>query len=152
MWIIKLFGAGLIAFAGLGLGVHSSLGLKRRANKLEWYAKAADAIGVKIESTAAEIYDIVRLLYGKDDYLVVKKPFSVEVDTADLTERESQTVNEFFSELGMGELEAQVKRCKTYAALLGELQRSAYSEYAEKARLYRILGLFAGVALAVIMV
>ncbi len=152
MWIIKLLGAGLITLTGFLIGVRSVAKLKGRAAALEWYAGAANDIGVRMNSTAAEICDIILSLHGRDEYLTLEKPFSVVAKTENLTAREVGVVNEFFDGLGLGELNAQVKRCEAYAAILREQSGKAYAEYTEKARLYRMLGLFSGLGLAIILI
>lgn len=152
MWIIKLLGVALLTFTGFLAGVLSVKRLKNRVAALEWFAGAANDIGVRMNSTAAPIYDIMLTLYGKDEYLTLEKPFSVVAKTDNLTAREAGVVMEFFEGLGLGELTAQVKRCEAYAAILREQSVKAYAEYTEKARLYRMLGFFSGLGLAIILI
>ena len=152
MWIIKFLGVALLSLAGFLAGVLSVKKLKSRVAALEWFAGAVNDIGVRMNTTAAPISDIILTLYGKDEYLTLEKPFSVTAKTENLTPREAGAVKEFFGGVGLGELTSQVKRCEAYAAVFKEYSGRAYAEYYEKARLYKTLGFFAGLGLAIILI
>ncbi len=152
MWLIKFLGAILITVSSLGVSMNAVNKVKRRVDALEWYSKAAGIIGVQINGTAAELYDIVATICGSRDYLELSRPFVVKFKQTELKPNEKRTVEEFFENLGMGEIEAQVKRCEGYAAVFAERLKEARAEYTEKAKLYRMLGLFSGIAISIILV
>lgn len=152
MWFIKLVGSVLLVASTFGIGVYAVNSLKKRAEALGFYSKLAGSVALQINSTAAELYDIVNTVYGCRDYLELSRPFKVRLKPCELSASEQKTVEEFFEGLGMGELEAQVKRCEGYAALFAEQYREALGEYREKSKLYKMLGLFSGLVIAIILV
>lgn len=152
MWIIKLAGSVLLTAATMGVSLNAVARMKRRVDALEWYAKAANQIGVQINGTASELYDIVNTLYGSRDYLELSRPFSVIFKPCGITADEKRIAEEFFEGLGMGEITAQVKRCEAYSDMLHERYRQARAEYLEKSKLYKMLGLFVGLAVSIILV
>ncbi len=152
MWIIKIIGLAFIVLSGFLLGRKNSLQLKNRADALEWFYFSVLCIGQKISGTAAEIYDILNTILGKENYLTLKKPFCVQIKNGHLNKDDQKIIEEFFAELGMGNIESQIKRCETYADILKQRWASADNEYIKKSKLYKMLGLFSGLSIAVLLV
>ncbi len=152
MWFIKLLGVALIVLSSLGISLRAVQKLKRRVDAFHFFSGAAATLAIQMNSTAAELYDIVNTLYGRQQYLELTKPFSVALKPCGLRQEETKTIEEFFEGLGMGELSAQVKRCEGYAAVFSECYREAKQEYTEKSKLYKMLGLFSGLSIAIILV
>lgn len=152
MWLIKLLGGALITAAFFGVAVNCNLRLKRRADALFWYTKAAWQIGVQIDSTSAELYDIVNTIMGSNDYLELSQPFSVTIKHCGINDEDMRTVRDFFSELGMGNAESQIKRCNIYSEIFKGKYSEALAEYNEKSKLYKMLALFSGIALSIILI
>ena len=151
MWIVKTIGFILIVITGISAGLNSSGKLKKRTRALEWYFLAINSIADKIGGTGAELYDIINTICGSADYLVLKKPFEVVLKNTYLNSADRQAAEEFFAELGMGDSESQIKRCKIYANIFEQRLKAAKKEYEEKSKLYKMLGLFSGLSVAIVI-
>ncbi len=148
---MKIMGAVLLSITGTVVGLNALSRLKKRAEALNWYYKSVSLIGSRIGGTAAELYDIINTLCGKEQYLRLSRPFNVQFNADNLNKDDLLTISEFFAELGSGETESEVKRCEMYSSILKSCYKKAYEEYAEKSKLYKMLGLFGGLAVAIII-
>ncbi len=148
---MKILGAVFLCITGTATGINALTRLKKRADALDWYYKAAAQIGSRISGTAAELYDIIGNLYGKSEYLNISRPFKIGFKGDFLFAEDRQIIMEFFSCLGEGDIEAEVRRCEMYSGILFERYKSAKKEYLEKSKLYKMLGLFSGLAVAIII-
>ena len=151
MLLMKILGAVFLCITGTATGINALSRLKKRADALDWYYKAAAQIGSRIRGTAAELYDIISTLYGKNEYLSVSRPFKVNFKGDFLSAEDRQIISEFFSSLGSENIEAEVRRCEMYSNILRERYKSAKNEYTQKSKLYKMLGLFSGLAVAIII-
>lgn len=151
-FLIKCFGIVFIIASTSLLGVYSGFKLKSRADALSWYVSAVCEIRDKVRATSAEIPKIVDGLYGGDKFFTVSTPFKVRLKKGALTERDEKLLNEFFGGFGMGDTASQISRCDMYINLLQKEYEQAAKEYAEKSRLYKQLGFFAGLGIAVMVV
>lgn len=151
-FLIKCIGIIFIIGATSLLGVRSSLKLKKRADTLSWFVSAVCEIRDKVRSTGAEIPKIVEGLYAADRYFTVEAPFKVCLKNGALTEKDQKLLNEFFAGFGMGDIASQISRSDMYLNLLQKEYEAAEGEYAEKSRLYKQLGFFAGLSIAVMVV
>lgn len=149
---MKTIGFILIVITGTAAGLNLSGKLKKRTIALKWYFLAINKIADKIGGTGAELYDIINTICGSTDYLVLKKPFAVDLKNTYLNTADRQAAEEFFAELGMGDSESQIKRCKIYANIFAQRLEAAEKEYNEKSKLYKMLGLFSGLSLAILLV
>lgn len=151
MLLMKILGAVLLSLTGTLIGINALSHLKKRAEVLNWYYKSAKLIGSRIGGTAAELYDIINTLYGKEQYIRLSRPFKVEFNAQGLNKDDLLTISEFFAELGSGEIETEIKRCEMYGNILKGRYKKAQEEYTEKSKLYKMLGLFGGLAVAIII-
>lgn len=151
MLLMKISGAVLLCLTGTAIGINALSRLKKRADALDWYYKAAALIGSRIGGTAAELYDILNTLCGKDEYLRLSRPFKVELNFEALNSDDSRILSEFFGELGNGGIEQEVKRCEMYSKILESRYKKSRDEYLQKAKLYKMLGLFSGLSIAIII-
>ncbi len=70
-----------------------------------------------------------------------------------LTHQPSLSVmNDFFSALGTSDRDSQIKICNMIAARLEELRLALESEASTKAKLYRTVGILAGVFIAILLI
>ncbi len=67
------------------------------------------------------------------------------------TARYTQLLSEFGQGVGVSDLEGQLAHCELYLARFDELLAAARAEYAKKGKLYLLLGGFAGLAAALLM-
>ncbi len=151
MLLVKLIGALFLCVTGFLSGKTFVDKLKRRSDALSWHYKAIGKIGTYIGGTAKELEDIIKSISGYSFYLTLSSPFSVNVNTDSLKISDVNLLTEFFGSLGEGEIEAEVARCKMYSNLLKEAHESARREYLEKSKLYKMLGLFAGLTISIVI-
>ena len=151
MLLVKLIGALFLSVTGFLSGKSFVDKLKKRSETLSWHYKAIAKIGTYIGGTAKELEDIIKSVSGYPFYLSISSPFSIKVNEDYLKASDLTLLNEFFDGLGEGEIETEVSRCKMYSDLLKEAHDSARHEYFEKSRLYKMLGLFAGLTIAIII-
>lgn len=78
--------------------------------------------------------------------------FRVRLSPENLQREDISLLESFFSQLGMGDAESQIKRCETYLALLKRQENAAAEQVRLKAPLYGRLGFFAGLFLAVMFI
>lgn len=151
-FLIKISGLIFIVTATTLFGIELSLRLRRRAGAINWYIKAVSEIGEKIRYTSAELGVIIGSIYGQEKYLRVDEPFSVSLREVGLDDADKQILTEFFSGLGSGDTEEEIKRCSLYKRTLEKQLSSAEKAADEKSRLYKMLGFFGGIAIAIILI
>ncbi len=151
MFLMKILGAVLLCVTGTAIGINALSHLKKRADALDWYYKAIALIGSRIGGTAAELYDIMGTIFDSNKYLSLSRPFKVEFNKDGLNLEDTRTLAEFFGELGSGGIDSEVKRCEMYSNILYNRYKSAREEYIQKSKLYKMLGLFGGLSVAIII-
>ena len=151
-FLIKGLGSVFIVASTTLLGVYSSVELKNRREALSWYVGAVSEIREKVRATSAELCKILTGLYGSEKYFTVEAPFKVRIKKGALKERDEKIINEFFGGFGMGDTDSQIARCDMYLALLQKNYEEAAREFGEKSKLYKQLGFFAGLSVAVMVV
>ena len=151
MLIMKILGLIILSSVGLLLGSGQVAKLRRRSDALYWFSTNILLIGEHIRGTANEIYDIINTLCGKENYLMLSRPFKIEINSDFLNKNDLLTLNEFFGGLGSLDSESEIKRCEMYAKIIEDRFKSAYREYNEKNKLYKMLGLFSGLSLAIVI-
>ncbi len=149
--LMKIIGIAFIVFSTTAVGVNLSVGLKNRVKTLRWFIGATDEIGEKIRYTSAELGYIVGSIYGVEKYLEIKAPFSVTLKKNEMDEQDKKIINEFFSQLGMGDSESQIKRCQNYKRQLMRQSEDADKQLREKSKLYKMLGFFGGLTIAIVL-
>ncbi len=150
--IIKLTGMILLTGASLFIGINESLRLKKRVQTLDWFSNFVDEIGDRIRCDAEELKRIFSRIPTSVDYITVQTPFSVTIKKCGLNRDDEKLLYEFFLKLGTGDVESQVNRCTAYKNMLSDRKSRAESEYNEKGRLYKMLGLFAGLGVSIILI
>ena len=151
-FVIKLSGFIFIVCATTLFGVALTRRLKLRLATLNWFVGAIDEIAEKIRYSSAELPYIVRSIYGYNNYFSVDEPFKVFLKNTGLDSDDTKVIEEFFSTLGMGDGESQVKRCEGYKRQLLRRLEHADKEFTEKSRLYTRLGFLGGIGIVVMLI
>lgn len=152
LFVIKFAGFILITAAATLTGVSLSAGLKKRAETLNWYVRTVGIIGDKIRYSSAELSTVLEEIPNHDGFFAVHSPFRVEVLQNGLNPEDAQTVNEFFSRLGMGDVAEQINICKMYMKELEFRYEDAKREFKEKSKPIKTLGFFAGLGISIILI
>lgn len=83
---------------------------------------------------------------------VTFEDFRIRISPEGLQKEDVTLLESFFSQLGMGDADSQIKRCETYLPLLKRQEAAAAEQVRLKAPLYGRLGFFAGLFLAVMFI
>ena len=65
---------------------------------------------------------------------------------------DKKLLTDFGSELGKSDLEGQIKHLQLYQSMFQRQLLSAQNEIAKKSKLYKTMGLFVGVSVALVMI
>ena len=78
--------------------------------------------------------------------------YKITPKTSNLQKKDTEILEEYLSNLGMTDLESGINRTEVYRALLQKQIEQAEGEMKEKSRLYSLLGIFAGIFVAIILI
>lgn len=84
--------------------------------------------------------------------IIKAEGYHIQIVSDDLNRDDQRLLSEFFSGLGMGDLEAGIARCATYRELLHKRVCDAEQEMKQKSRIYSLLGVFSGILTAILFV
>ena len=146
--MLKIIGAALIVAVGSGFGLRASERLRIRRNLLYkhylFIGEAADLMRL-----GAYITEIYKSQKAKE--LLSAEGYNATVISEGLNREDLRILVEFYTELGMGDLEAGLSRCKTYRTIVKTQLDAAENELHSKARLYSIFGVFSGLFIAILL-
>ena len=134
------------------VGVYLSKNFKNRLRDITWYCSALECISSRIAYTNQEFGCILSALAGSDNYYEIEAPFSVKLKKTHLKKEDEELLLEYFSSAGMADSESERKRCIFYKKELELIRQKLQGETAEKGKLYRLLGFFTGLAVAIIII
>lgn len=141
----------VIAAASL-CGNNMALRLCKRAEALKQAAQLCAEMGEKIRFFATPVEQIIKELSCKYERLIFLQDYPVITPRHPFTKEDSKVIKDFFSGLGAGDVCGQLKYCEAYALQLERIADDAKSECDSKKRLYRVLGFFCGICIAVILI
>ena len=147
--MLKIVGLILIITASTLFGFFWSVKLKNRQLRLLKLCTFLEELEIQIKS-GAELKNI--LLASGGEVGIYIEDFGVKVSPEHLLPKDIKLLEDFFSGLGMGDTESQIKRCSVYGLMLKNLEKSAAEQVNLKANLYQKLGFFAGLFVAVMFI
>lgn len=171
--LLVLKGIGLLSLvlAGGGIGLMMSDKLRRRAESLGLYLRLVKRIAVQLRYTAAPIGDIVsdpalvrefsglaafseavRAVRIADFPTAWQQGLQKGVKLDSLTEQDAEILLAFGRSIGTTDLEGQIAHCEMYSQILEERLSLAKTEQEKKGKLCRMMGLSAGLALAILLI
>ncbi len=147
--MLKTVGCILTVAVGAAIGIRAADRLRSRYKKL-----------LSHYIYIGEIADLMRrgapldevFMSERANGLIVADGYRVQVAREDLKYEDQKLISEFFSGLGMGDLEAGIARCDTYKELLHKRVSEAEQEMKQKSRIYSLLGVFSGILIAILFV
>ena len=159
MYIIKILGAALIVFAGFLCGRYMSENLALRCRTLENIIKIALFLKEQIVCFRYEIEVIYKNLidsgFDEDFVLNLKNTNSQKEYLKDfdfLTQKDKGLSYELFSGVGMRDAKGEEENILVYIKLINEQLEFAKQEYAKKDKLYKNVGTFLGIGLAIFLI
>ena len=155
MLFIKLSGAALIIGAGFLGGRYFSQNLKLRCSVLESIIFAANFLKEQMVCFRYEIDTIYANLlktgFEKELLLFLTEDKS-EQNFCFLTDRDKKIAKELFLNIGMSDLKSEEERILVYIKLLSDELNSAKEDYEKKQKLYKNVGTFLGIGIAILFI
>lgn len=140
--------------------------LTLRVEQLEAFLRFLSLAQTEIRFTALPVEQIVERHGGELMFLQkcanecsLGKPFTVSWEesvnsqskTGGFLPSDLELLKSFGSELGASDVEGQLSHCSLYSELIRESLKNAREEKNRKSRLYQILGIFSGMAAALVL-
>lgn len=158
---LKFFGAVLIAFSGTFCGFLLSEKLKLRCSFLQSFSEFLCTLETNIRYNADEIITLInkcatnRMLdmfsvEDQSDYKTFWQSCVRSIPNSyGLKQEDYNLLFDFGRLLGSTDTEGQLNHIQLYKSLFQSQCKNAEEQYKSKARLYKILGFFAGAVIAV---
>ena len=146
---MKFLGFFLIFSVCAALGVLKSLSLKERALTLNTYQKALHTLAERVRADSRELSVLLPICFEQK---ALFRQNSIIFDKEHLTKADIALLEEFFSSLGKGEKQAEYERIKLFCTLLQNAQGEADSEYQKSGKLYRTIGVLAGIGICIFLI
>ena len=154
--IIKIIGL-ICAFLFFTLiGMYQSLRLKRRKDNLNTILLFLNRLSTLIRYRRSDIITLIS--ESADDVLVPLKNadhfkgFPKIISELPLQKEEKDLLTKFFLQLGTMDLEGELSSISLYTGFFDELYEKSKSDLENKSKLYRVLGVFAGLAFVVMFI
>ena len=141
MPLFKILGFAMIIFTTAAIGFSKSAELFRRCDKLGFVCK-----GVRT------LKEHIRLHGGETDRLIEKSFGKYPIDYTYLENGDVKLLEEFFAQLGMSDTTAEYERCELYVTLLEERLAEAQKKYRELGKLYKSVGVMAGIFICIFFI
>lgn len=167
--MLKIIGAFFVIITGIMLGFSASAKLSRRVQFLEGYISALKEASIRIRYTACDITELFRC-DGSGAVDIMLRLFTQKVksgksaknawtsavntlsDKKQLAKEDKTLIEEFGTTFGTSDVDGELTHIQAHITLLSDRLEKARTEQTEKSKLYKILGLFGGVTLAVIFI
>ncbi len=147
--MLKTVGCIITVAVGAALGIRAADRLRCRYKKLLSHYLYIGEIS-DLMRTGAPLEEVFASNSAKG--LVESEGYRVQVLCDDLNRDDRRLLSEFFSGLGMGDLDAGIARCATYRELLYKRVSDAEQEMKQKSRIYSLLGVFSGIMTAILFI
>lgn len=148
--IVKLIGAASVIIAGTYIGFDRSAALEKRLSALKNIIRMFDETEILMNYGAFTTGEILERLSANECFeKIIKNEGTV---TRCLAEDENKLVSDYFSQLGTTDLQGQISALKMYKTAFAERFSDLKAVKDEKCRLYRTMGILAGLFVCVILV
>lgn len=159
---IKIIGCLLMAASGLGAGCFFSYRMYSRKSFLSAFQKFLTAMITNIRYNCSDLFTLVSLCSNEIISITPDSAHSFEEwwgAAADrfcaqysLKKKDRQLLMEFGKELGKTDLDGQINHLELYKSLFEARLAQTEEEINQKSKLYKSLGLFAGLSAALILI
>ena len=147
--MLKICGLALLMAVCTGTGFYMSARLVSRKKRLNSVGVFISSVSERIR-TGEELCDIIAREGAAAG--IFNDGYKTRLEPGGLNGRDTELINEFLSDLGMGDTVSQISRCETYAELIKRQEHEAEEEVKQKSALYGKLGLFAGLFMLIILI
>lgn len=147
MLMLKACGLITVFSVCTALGFLKSAMLGKRAEKLHSFNRGASALAERIRLCSGEIKELVEDCFSEG--LVDTRGGGFSVEESYLKKEDIALLNEFFGDLGMGDIAAEYDRTSAYANLIKAQQTAADADCEKLCRLYKSLGALVGIFICI---
>lgn len=164
---IKLIGCVLIVSACFLAGYTMSRNLIVRRDFLKSFIVLLSSLSTNIRYYSSDIFALVslsakdeELSYFRFDDALHNQPFEISWDekisllpkSLSLKKSDKELLCEFGRELGKTDIDGQLKHIELYKTVFEKQLYSAEDEISKKSKLYKTMGLFVGISIALMMI
>lgn len=154
--IFKIIGLICAFFFFFLIGMYQSLKLKTRKDNLNTILLFLNRLSTAIRYRRSDILslivqcadDVLTPLKNADDFILC----SEIIGKLPLHKEEKSLLNKLFTEIGQMDLEGELKCLKLYTGFFDELYEKSKKDIENKSKLYRMLGVFSGLAFVVMFI
>lgn len=149
--IIKLMGTLTLLVSMSAYGFYMASKVEVATKRILEYIACITELRDRISYNGGELLNIVKSAFGDLPIIIFENG---RVHTADcgIGERERKIIDDFFIKLGTTERQGEINRAELCITLLKERHKHLAEENAQKAKLYRILGVSAGIFGSIIFI
>ncbi len=147
--MFKLIGIITVFLASTAFGFYKGAALKFRQKRLLNICLFIEAASVRIR--AGEDMKSIILSAGEKAGFYIEG-YQIFAADDNLKTTDIKLAEDFIKGLGMGDTEAELKRCEVFRDLFAAELKKADSELKEKGSLYGKLGVFAGLLIGIVLI
>ena len=147
--MFKWIGIITVFLSSAFFGFYKASALKFREKRLLCICVFIEDLAVRIRM-GEEMKSIISAI-GKDAGFYLEG-YEIKFSEDNLTKTDISLVRDFIKELGMGDIEAELKRCNTYKELFLREFKIAEVQMKEKGSLYGKLGIFCGMIIGIVFI
>lgn len=136
----------IVCFSGFGF-LKANL-LSRRVTKLKLINEGLQMLTELISYSAEEIEYALERSFSACGSITVKNRRALCEDS-ELTDEDKRIINDMFSRLGSGDREAEINRIELCRGLVDLQLKSARDECNQKSKIYKALGVCAGLVVGI---
>lgn len=145
---LKILGIVGVILSLSGFGFFKASLLSRRVNKLRLISEGLQILTELISYSGEEIEHALNKSFSSCAFVTIKNRRAVCEDM-ELNVEDKRILNDMFCRLGSGDRDAELNRIDLCKGLI-ELQiKSAEDEYHQKSKIYKALGVCAGLAVGI---
>lgn len=163
--MFKIIGSILIISASFLIGYLKSKNLYSRRDFLKSFIVFLNSLATNIRYNSADIFTLVSMSARDDNisYISIEEndiPFDMQwkekisslPSSLSLNNSDKELLYEFGYELGKTDIDGQLKHIELYKNLFNKQLSSAEEDIIKKSKLYKTMGLFAGVSTALMII
>lgn len=147
--MFKWIGIIIVVLSSALFGFYKAATLRFRAKRLLSICLFIEELGVRIRM-GEEMKSIISAIGRSAGFYA--EGYEISFLTDNLTKTDIKLAEDFIKGLGMGDVEAELKRCKTYTELFSREFRDAEKQMKEKGDLYGKLGVFGGIVIGIVFI
>lgn len=164
--MFKIIGCIMIVFSSTMAGFSKSQKLYNRRDFLNSFLMFLNFMSTSIRYNASDIEILISMCSGdfaevisnavsENNFSLPKKwinGINSIPKSYSLTYRDKQMMFDFGEKLGTTDVEGQIKHIEMYVQLAENQKQNAEKEIADKSKIYKALGFFAGISIALIII